>query len=92
MSRKLFVRINMIQLMMETRNKDNGPEFDIDEMMTVQAFVFFLAGFDTSSSAMCFMTKLVNINPDIQNKLKEEIDDVLTNRRTVNLPMRLSTA
>jgi len=36
-----IVRPDIIQLMMETRNKDTGPEFDIDEM-TAQAFVFFL--------------------------------------------------
>ncbi|XP_071632065.1 cytochrome P450 9e2-like [Temnothorax longispinosus] len=71
-----IVRPDMIQLMMETRNKDSGPEFDIDEM-TAQAFVFFLAGFDTTSTAMSFMTHVLAVNPDIQSKLREEIDDVL---------------
>ncbi|XP_071631197.1 cytochrome P450 9e2-like [Temnothorax longispinosus] len=73
---KGIVRPDMIQLMMETRNKDSGPEFDIDEM-TAQAFVFFLAGFDTSSLTMCFVTHQLAVNPDIQSKLREEIDDVL---------------
>jgi len=71
-----IVRPDMIQLMMETRNKNTGPEYDINEM-TAQAFVFFLAGFDTISSAMCFTTYEIGINPDVQRKLKEEIDDVL---------------
>jgi len=78
-----IVRPDMIQLMMETKNKDSGPEFDIDEM-TAQAFVFFLAGFDSLSSAMCFMTYHVGVNPDVQSKLKEEIDDVL--RQTNSKP------
>ncbi|XP_024892181.1 cytochrome P450 9e2-like, partial [Temnothorax curvispinosus] len=73
---KGIVRPDMIQLMMETRNKDSGPEFDIDEM-TAQAFVFFLAGFDSLSTAMCFVTNEVGVNPDIQSKLREEIDDVV---------------
>jgi len=71
-----IVRPDMIQLMMETRNKNSGPEFEIDEM-TAQAFVFFLAGFDTVSRAMCFVTYHVGVNPDVQRKLREEIDDAL---------------
>ncbi|XP_012526852.1 cytochrome P450 9e2 [Monomorium pharaonis] len=71
-----IVRPDMIQLMMETRNKNSGPEFDIDEM-TAQAFVFFLAGFDSVSTAMCFMTHEIAVNPDVQSKLKEEINSVL---------------
>ncbi|XP_011873886.1 PREDICTED: cytochrome P450 9e2-like [Vollenhovia emeryi] len=71
-----IVRPDMIQLMMETRNKNTGPDFDINEM-TAQAFVFFLAGFDTVSAAMCFMTNELGIYPDIQSKLREEINNVL---------------
>ncbi|XP_018365040.1 PREDICTED: cytochrome P450 9e2-like [Trachymyrmex cornetzi] len=71
-----IIRPDMIQLMMETRNKNTGPEYDINEM-TAQAFVFFLAGFDTISSAMCFTTYEIGINPDVQRKLREEVDDVL---------------
>ncbi|XP_011706755.1 PREDICTED: cytochrome P450 9e2-like [Wasmannia auropunctata] len=71
-----IVRPDMIQLMMETRNKDSGPEINID-YMTAQAFVFFAAGFDSVSTAMCFMMHHVGLYPDVQRKLKEEIDDVL---------------
>ncbi|XP_011705775.1 PREDICTED: cytochrome P450 9e2-like, partial [Wasmannia auropunctata] len=71
-----IVRPDMIQLMMETRKKNSGPQFNIDEM-TAQAFVFFLAGFDSVSTAMCFMLHHVGVDPDIQKKLREEIDDVL---------------
>jgi len=71
-----IVRPDMIQLMMETRDKNNGPTFDIDEM-TAQAFIFFLGGFDTVSTIICFMQYELAINPDIQNKLKAEIEDVL---------------
>jgi len=71
-----IVRPDMIQLMMETRDKTKGPEFDINEM-TAQAFVFFLAGFDTVSTAMCFMAHEIGVNPDVQSKLREEIEDVL---------------
>ncbi|XP_011705827.1 PREDICTED: cytochrome P450 9e2-like, partial [Wasmannia auropunctata] len=78
-----IVRPDMIQLMMETRNKDSGPKFNIDEI-TAQAFVFFLAGFDSVSTAMCFMMHHIGINPDVQSKLREEIFDVL--RQTNDKP------
>jgi cytochrome P450 family 9 len=71
-----IVRPDMIQLMMETRNTDSGPEFDIDEL-TAQAVIFFIAGFDGVSAAMCFTTYAVGVNPDVQTKLREEIDDVV---------------
>ncbi|KYQ60376.1 Cytochrome P450 9e2 [Trachymyrmex zeteki] len=78
-----IVRPDMIQLMMETRNDDSRSEFDINEM-TAQAFVFFLGGFDTISTAMCFMTHEIGVNPDVQGRLREEIDDVL--RQTNDKP------
>lgn len=71
-----IVRPDLIHLMMETRGKDHGPAFDIDEM-TAQALVFFLAGFDSVSSMMCFLTHEVAVNPDVQSKLRAEIDDVV---------------
>lgn len=71
-----IVRPDMLQLMMETRNKDQGPAFDIEEM-TAQAFVFFFGGFDTVSTAMSFLVHTVAAKPDVRNKLREEIDHVL---------------
>jgi len=71
-----IVRPDMMQLMMETRNKNSGPAFDIDDM-TAQAFVFFLAGFDGLSSAMSFMAHEISVHPDVQSKLREEIFDVV---------------
>ncbi|RLU26967.1 hypothetical protein DMN91_000766 [Ooceraea biroi] len=71
-----IVRPDMIQLMMQTRDKNYGPAFDIDEM-TAQAFVFFLAGFDSVSTGMCFLAHEIAVNPDVQTKLRAEIEDVL---------------
>ncbi|EZA47525.1 Cytochrome P450 9e2 [Ooceraea biroi] len=71
-----IVRRDMMQLMMETRDKNYGPIFDIDEM-TAQAFVFFVAGFDSVSTVMCFLAHEIAVNPDVQTKLRAEIEDVL---------------
>lgn len=48
-----------------------------DEDVTAQAFIFFLAGFDTVSTAMCFTVYELALNPDIQQRLYSEINDAL---------------
>ncbi|XP_015117421.1 cytochrome P450 9e2 [Diachasma alloeum] len=75
--RQGIVRPDMIQLMMETRkNKEgDGPVLDIRDMVS-QAFVFFFGGFDTTSSTMCFVAHHIAIDPDVQRKLQEEVDEV----------------
>lgn len=70
-------RPDMLQLMMDARNKGSKHlKLDITEM-TAQVFIFFFGGFDTTSTQMCLMAHELAINPDIQAKLHDEIDDVL---------------
>ncbi|EGI61798.1 Cytochrome P450 9e2, partial [Acromyrmex echinatior] len=66
----------MLQLMMDIRGKEGHRELDIDDM-TAQAFIFFLGGFETSSTAMCYAAHEIAANPEIQTKLQQEIDNVL---------------
>ncbi|XP_059048249.1 cytochrome P450 6B6-like [Achroia grisella] len=65
----------------EKRNPDGTPiEVEMEmtlECMVAQVFVFFAAGFETSSSATSSMLHLLAYNPDIQFKIQEEIDQVL---------------
>ncbi|KAG5895439.1 hypothetical protein JTB14_037598 [Gonioctena quinquepunctata] len=45
--------------------------------ITAQALVFFFAGFDTISTLMSFLSYELALNPDIQTRLRNEIEDTL---------------
>lgn len=75
--KKGISRPDMLQLMMESRGKENSKvELTTDEM-TAQAFIFFFGGFDTTSTNMSFAAHELAVNPEIQTRLQEEIDAVL---------------
>lgn len=55
---------------------DDSKKLSIKEL-TAQAFIFFIAGFETSSSTMSFLLYEVSKNKDVQQKIQNEIDNVL---------------
>lgn len=47
-----------------------------DDDLTAQCVLFFLAGFDTTSNHLSFVAYELAMNPDVQDRLIEEIDEV----------------
>lgn len=47
------------------------------ELMAAQCFLFFVGGFDTSSSVLSFILLELAQNSEVQNKAREEILSVL---------------
>ena len=72
---KNIIRPDMIQLLMEARDKDNGVDLSVNDIIA-QAFIFFLAGFDTSSMLLCFITHELAVNSEIQERLRIEVDSL----------------
>ncbi|XP_044738983.1 cytochrome P450 9e2-like [Chrysoperla carnea] len=61
----------------ESTNAHGKAKLLDDEDVAAQAFIFFLAGFETVSTAMCFTTYELALNPDIQQRCYEEIQEIV---------------
>ncbi|XP_043283211.1 cytochrome P450 9e2-like [Venturia canescens] len=73
---KGIVRPDMIHLLMQARDNERGIDVTTDDI-TAQAFIFFFAGFETTSRVMCLTSHLLSYHPEIQDRLRTEIDSVL---------------
>ncbi|XP_068627886.1 cytochrome P450 6B6-like [Battus philenor] len=71
----------MVGESIERTKGDGTPDIvsmELDELLMVaQVFVFFAAGFETSSSATSFTLHQLAYHPEIQRKVQDEIDSVL---------------
>ncbi|PRD29040.1 UNVERIFIED_CONTAM: Cyp6a23 [Trichonephila clavipes] len=51
-------------------------KLSMDELVA-QCVIFFLAGYDTTASTLSFATYMLALDQDIQDKLRQEVDDAL---------------
>nr|QYA71976.1 cytochrome P450 [Anoplophora glabripennis] len=78
-------RNDVLQLLIDIKNNKEGQEggykgdgktLNMDEL-AAQCFVFFIAGFETSSTTATFVLYELATHQDIQDKVREEIRTVL---------------
>lgn len=73
-----YRRNDFLQILIDMRNSTNEEEHLTIEEITAQCYLFFLAGFETTSSTLVFALHELAENKDIQDKTREEINKVLS--------------
>lgn len=82
------VRNDFMQLLMQLRQQEQLDKSDKDSkedavvlddrLLTAQVFIFFVAGFETSSSTMSFCVYELAINEEVQELARQEVDAILS--------------
>ncbi|KAL5283302.1 hypothetical protein ACFFRR_005904 [Megaselia abdita] len=91
LEKKIF-RPDIINILMETTGMSiNGKSEHVhgskwtDNEIVAQCFTLFFAGFESVSSALCIIAHELMENQEIQEKLREEIEEVVTSLNGGNL-------
>ncbi|GLH10362.1 Probable cytochrome P450 6t1 [Gryllus bimaculatus] len=88
---KGIFRPDMLQLLMqaqagqlkaeseeEKQNEERTTKYKLEDVdITAQALVFFFAGFETSATALCFITYAIATHPEVQKRLQNEVDEAM---------------
>ena len=57
---------------------------DLDEFVIVAtAIIILIAGYDTTGSTLAFVCYQLSKNPDVQSKLREEVQEVMQDRENI---------
>ena len=71
----LFLTLqDMLDLMLKAENPENGKNKLSDSEIIANCTVFLLAGYETSATTLGMVCYHLATNPDMQDKLQEEID------------------
>ncbi|XP_070617450.1 cytochrome P450 3A24-like [Erythrolamprus reginae] len=85
-------RVDFLHLLIESQNSLTSHEMNgvnhtykglTDSEILAQAVIFIFAGYETVSTILSFLTYELALQPDIQQKLQEEIDEVLPNKAPI---------
>ncbi|AUJ63952.1 cytochrome P450 [Aestuarium zhoushanense] len=68
---------------MTTTDPETGDQFDVDEMID-QVAIFFLAGHETSASALAWTLYLMATNPEWQERVAEEASELSSDFSSVS--------
>ena len=65
---------DFLQLMIDATAEDRSEQMRLsDDEVVAQCFAFLIAGYDTTSNSLTYTAYLLALNPDIQEKLIDEI-------------------
>ncbi|NWH58595.1 CP3AO protein, partial [Geococcyx californianus] len=81
-------RVDFLQLMIEAQNSthegsneaNHSPKTLTDIEILSQAFIFIFAGYETTSTTLCYLAYELALHPDVQQKLLQEVDTVFPNK------------
>ncbi|XP_014363275.2 cytochrome P450 6B5 [Papilio machaon] len=76
----LILELRQRKIIEGTKRKDDEDVKALeltDSIIAAQTFIFYTAGYETSASTIAYMLYELAKNPDVQNKLIAEIDEVL---------------
>ncbi|KAL0935180.1 VerA protein [Colletotrichum truncatum] len=77
--KKTVLNLALMHLAEEAGGRNINPATDPDMMETIMGNLktFLVAGHETTASALCFMFKVLQDNPDCMEKVRAEHDEVL---------------
>ncbi|XP_026158511.1 cytochrome P450 3A40-like [Mastacembelus armatus] len=84
-SSKQTSRVDFLQLMIDSQKSNEGNQDKglNDHEILSQAMIFIFAGYETSSSSLCFLAYNLATNPHVMKELQEEIDSTFPNKAPI---------
>ncbi|NWR75627.1 CP3A9 protein, partial [Centropus unirufus] len=81
-------RVDFLQLMIEAQkstsegsNEANHSSKSLTDIEILsQAFIFIFAGYETTSTTLCYLAYQLALHPDVQQKMQQEVDSVFPNK------------
>lgn len=72
-----ITRNDFLQLLIDMKNDTKGGDTLTMGEIAAQGFIFFLGGYETSSTTGSFCLYELSVHQDVQRKLRKEIEEVL---------------
>ena len=69
----------MIEASVESGSGSRSKEVMSDDEIAAHSITFILAGYETTASALTYVSYLLALHPDIQENLQAEIDNYYDN-------------
>ena len=73
---------DLLALLMNTRDETTGEAMD-DKQLRDEVMTLFLAGHETTANALTWTLYLISTHPEVETRLRDELDEVLGPERRV---------